>query len=59
MLDRERASARLPRELVGRCLETTPSQVLLAARDPAHDASLGNGSLNVTTDGTRDVHARR
>ena len=37
VLDRGRLSARLPRELVSRCLETTPSQVLLAARDPAHD----------------------
>ncbi len=52
VLDRDRLSARLPRELVERCLATTPRQVLLAARDPAHDVVLGDGSLNVTTDGT-------
>ena len=52
ILDRERLSARLPRELVSRCLETTPREVLLAARDPAHDVRLGDGSLSFTTDGT-------
>jgi trimethylamine--corrinoid protein Co-methyltransferase len=52
VLDRERLTARLPRELVSRCLETTPRQVLLAARDPAHDVRLGDGSLSFTTDGT-------
>jgi trimethylamine--corrinoid protein Co-methyltransferase len=51
-LDRAGLSARLPRELVARCLETTPRRVLLAARDPAHDVWLGDGSLNFTTDGT-------
>ncbi len=52
VLDRDRLSARLPRELVERCLETAPGTVLLAARDPAHDVVLGDGSLNFTTDGT-------
>ena len=52
VLDRERLTARLPRELVERCLETTPRQVLLAARDPAHDVRLGDGGLTFTTDGT-------
>jgi trimethylamine--corrinoid protein Co-methyltransferase len=52
VLDRERFAARLPRELVERCLETTPAAVLLAARDPAHDVWLGDGSLTFTTDGT-------
>ena len=51
-LDRERLTARLPRELVERCLETTPRKLLLAARDPAHDVCLGDGSLSFTTDGT-------
>ena len=51
VLDRERLTARLPRELVERCLETAPRTVLLAARDPAHDVGLGDGSLSVTSDG--------
>jgi trimethylamine--corrinoid protein Co-methyltransferase len=52
LLDRDRLTARLPRTLVERCLQTTPRTVLLAARDPAHDVWLGDGSLSVTTDGT-------
>ena len=52
VLDRDRLTARLPRELVMRCLETTPRKLLLAARDPAHDVWLGDGSLSFTTDGT-------
>jgi trimethylamine--corrinoid protein Co-methyltransferase len=51
VLDRERLTARLPRDLVERCLETAPRTVLLAARDPAHDVVLGDGSLRVTSDG--------
>jgi len=51
-LDRERLTARLPRELVERCLEAAPRTVLLAARDPAHDVRLGDGSLSFTSDGT-------
>ena len=34
VLDRDRLSARLPRELVGRCLETTPRTVLPAYTPP-------------------------
>jgi trimethylamine---corrinoid protein Co-methyltransferase len=52
VLDRERLTARLPRELVARCLETAPRTVLLAARDPGHDVWLGDGSLSFTSDGT-------
>ena len=52
VLDRDRLTARLPRELVERCLETAPGTVLLAARDPAHDVRLGDGSLSFTSDGT-------
>ena len=52
ILDRERLTARLPRTLVERCLQTAPRTVLLAARDPAHDVWLGDGSLSFTTDGT-------
>ena len=51
VLDRGRLTARLPRTLVARCLETAPRTVLLAARDPAHDVVLGDGSLSVTSDG--------
>ncbi|RPI30534.1 MAG: hypothetical protein EHM52_03175, partial [Actinomycetota bacterium] len=52
VLDRDRLTARLPRALVERCLETAPRTVLLAARDPAHDVRLGDGSLSFTSDGT-------
>jgi trimethylamine--corrinoid protein Co-methyltransferase len=52
ILDRDRLTARLPRELVMRCLATAPRKLLLAARDPAHDVWLGDGSVNFTTDGT-------
>lgn len=52
ILDRDRLTARLPRELVRRCLETVPRQVLLAARDSANDVWLGDGSVSFTTDGT-------
>jgi trimethylamine--corrinoid protein Co-methyltransferase len=51
-VDRERLAARIPGELIDRCLATTPRRVLLAARDPAHDAWLGDGSLTFSTDGT-------
>jgi len=51
-VDREALTARLPRELVARCLKSTPTKVLLAARDPAHDVWLGDGSLSFTSDGT-------
>ena len=44
--------ARIPRELVARCLETAPKQVLLAARDPKNDVLVGDGRLTFTTDGT-------
>lgn len=37
VLDHEHLTAKLPRELVERCLETAPRKLLLAARDPAHD----------------------
>jgi trimethylamine--corrinoid protein Co-methyltransferase len=52
ILDRDRLTARLPRELVMRCLETAPRKLLLAARDPANDVWLGDGSLSFTSDGT-------
>ena len=51
-VDRERLTARVPWELVERCLATCPKQVLLAARDPGHDVVVGDGSLTFCTDGT-------
>ena len=52
ILNRDRLTARLPRELVMRCLETVPRKVLLAAREPANDVWLGDGSVSFCTDGT-------
>ena len=52
ILDRERLTAELPRELVMRCLETAPRKLLLAAREPANDVWLGDGSVSFTSDGT-------
>ncbi len=40
-VDRERQLARLPRDLVAQCLSTAPREVLLAARNAAHDIALG------------------
>lgn len=51
-VDRERLTAKIPRELVARALETVPRQVLLAAREPVNDRVVGDGSLVCTTDGT-------
>ena len=63
-VDRERLRAKLPWELVERCLETCPRQVRLAARVPGNDVVLGDGSLSFCTDGTGtymfdDVTGRR
>jgi len=52
ILDHDRLTARLPRELVASCLKTVPRKVLLAARDPANDVWLGDGSVSFTSDGT-------
>lgn len=51
-VDRERLRAKLPWELVERCLATCPRQIRLAARDPRHDRVLGDGSLLFCGDGT-------
>ena len=51
-VDRERLRARLPWDLVQRCLDTCPSQVRLAGRAPGTDVVLGDGSLTFCTDGT-------
>ena len=51
-VDRARLHARLPRELIERCLKTCPSQVRLAGRASGNDVVLGDGSLTFCTDGT-------
>jgi len=51
-VDRAQLRARLPWELVARCLKTCPSQVRLAGRAPGTDVVLGDGSLTFCTDGT-------
>jgi trimethylamine--corrinoid protein Co-methyltransferase len=63
-VDRELLRARLPWELVERCLATCPRQIRLAAREPRHDVLLGDGSLSFCSDGTGtfmldDVTGRR
>jgi trimethylamine--corrinoid protein Co-methyltransferase len=51
-VDRARLRARLPWELVERCLKTCPREVRLAGRAPGTDVVLGDGSLTFCTDGT-------
>lgn len=51
-VDREHLRAKLPWELIERCLATCPRQVLLAGRGPASDVVLGDGSLTFCSDGT-------
>jgi trimethylamine---corrinoid protein Co-methyltransferase len=51
-VDRETLTARVPQDLVERCLATCPSQVRLAGRDPRHDVVVGDGSLTFCADGT-------
>ncbi len=52
LVDRGTLHARLPRRLVGECLESAPRQVRLAGRDPSRDVVLGDGSrLACCTDG--------
>ena len=63
-VDREALTAKLPAELVQRCLATCPPQVRLAARDPQYDVVVGDGSLTFCADGTAtymldDVTGRR
>jgi trimethylamine--corrinoid protein Co-methyltransferase len=51
-VDRARLHARLPWDVVERCLKTCPRQVRLAGRAPGSDVVLGDGSLTFCTDGT-------
>ena len=51
-VDRARGVARLAPELVETCLSLTPRSVRLAARDPEHDLTIGDGApLACATDG--------
>ncbi len=50
--DRTALTAKLPWDLVERCLELCPSEVRLAGRDPRHDVVVGDGSLTFCADGT-------
>ena len=51
-VDRARLRAKIPWELVERCLATCPRTVRLASREPGKDVVLGDGSLTFCTDGT-------
>ena len=52
VVDRARLRAKLPWELVERCLKSCPTEVRLAGRAPGTDVVLGDGSLTFCTDGT-------
>lgn len=51
-VDHDSLRAYLPRDLVEACLAAAPRQVLLAARDPAHDVLVGAADLSFSSDGT-------
>jgi trimethylamine--corrinoid protein Co-methyltransferase len=52
-VDRDNLTAKLPWELVERCLATVPQRILLAGRDPKHDRYLDDDEPIVfSTDGT-------
>jgi trimethylamine--corrinoid protein Co-methyltransferase len=51
-VDREALMAKVPWDLVERCLATCPPTVRLAGRDPRHDVVVGDGSLTFCADGT-------
>jgi trimethylamine---corrinoid protein Co-methyltransferase len=50
-VDAEALTARLPWELIERCLAAVPKEVLLAGRDPAYDCRVGAGGVLYTSDG--------
>jgi trimethylamine---corrinoid protein Co-methyltransferase len=51
VVDAERLQAKLPWELIERCLAQLPQTVLLAGREPAYDCTVGGGRLLYTSDG--------
>ena len=50
-VDEARLQAKLPWELVERCLAGLPKTVLLAGREPAYDCVVGAGGMLYTSDG--------
>jgi len=52
-VDRDKLTAKIPWDVVERCLKTVPRRILLAGRDPRHDRYLDDDEPIVfTTDGT-------
>jgi len=51
-VDREALTAKLPWSLIEDCLGRVPRDIRLAAREPANDVVISDGSLVTTTDGT-------
>ena len=49
--DAETLTAKLPWDLVERCLKQVPRDILLAGRDPAYDRRVGDGGMLYTSDG--------
>ena len=50
-VDAEALTARLPWELIERCLKTVPRDIHLAGRDPAYDCWISDGGMLYTSDG--------
>jgi len=50
-VDAGKLTAKLPWELVERCLKQVPGQIRLAGRDPAYDRVVGAGEMLCTSDG--------
>jgi trimethylamine--corrinoid protein Co-methyltransferase len=50
-VDAEHLTAKLPWELVDRCLKMVTHDVLLAGRDPAYDCSINGNGIVYTSDG--------
>lgn len=51
VVDAERLVAKMPWELIERCLATVPRDVLLAGRDPAYDCRVDDDGIVYTSDG--------
>jgi len=50
-VDAANLTAKLPWELIERCLKTVPRDILLAGRDPAHDCRVSDDGMIYTSDG--------
>ena len=50
-VDREESRIRFPRNLVNDCIESTPGERIMYARDPAKDVKLGEGYTSYTNFG--------